>query len=572
MSGILKIFFGSRYANPWIVLICLLLAGFFEGIGIASLLPMLSLAMGDFSPESSPVNRIVVHGLGAIGLSPDLKVLLTLVVGGMVLKGLVTFAVMRYVGHAVADVATSLRAQLIRALLSANWAYFTDQPLGRVANAMSVDATRAGQAYMMAAVFLAFAIRTTIYTAVAFLISWRLALAALAMGGVIALSLHFLVKIARKAGRRQTERTSELVMSLSDALGNIKPLKAMAKQARFSDLFDKKIGQLKKALRRQVTSQYALRNLQEILIAIAIGLGFYGANVYWNVPVSELLVMGLLLFQTVLSIGKIQAQFQKAVLLESPYWAMRELITAAEAASEPNPGTRTPTLESGCRLQGVTFAHGEKPVLEGVSLEIPAKQLTVITGASGSGKSTITDLLLGLYRPWAGEVLVDEVPLSEIDLQRWRGMIGYVPQELLLFHDTILANVNLGDPNLGEAEVTAALKAAGLWHFVASLPNGVRSHVGEKGAKLSGGQRQRIALARALAGGPELLILDEVTSALDPQTEKEICDNISALLPKVTILVITHRPVWTDSADLVYHLDDRGLHLVKPQPALQRQA
>src|SRR3546814_5396976 len=101
--------------------------------------------------------------------------------------------------------------------------------------------------------------------------------------------------------------------------------------------------------------------------------------------------------------------------------------------------------------------------------------LTVITGASGSGKRTLTDLLLGFYQPQAGRILVDGVPLSEIDLQAWRGMIGYVPQELILFHDSVLANVTLGDPRLGEAEAREALEAAGAWDFVAALPAGVRS-------------------------------------------------------------------------------------------------
>src|SRR3546814_5024570 len=109
--------------------------------------------------------------------------------------------------------------------------------------------------------------------------------------------------------------------------------------------------------------------------------------------------------------------------------------------------------------------------------------LTVITGASGSGKTTLTYLLPGFYQPQAGRILVDGVPLSEIDLQAWRGMIGYVPQELILFHDSVLANVTLGDPRLGEAEAREALEAAGAWDFVAALPEGVHSVVGEKGAK-----------------------------------------------------------------------------------------
>jgi ATP-binding cassette subfamily C protein len=572
MLGILRIFYGAKSTKPWLVLACLLLAGIAEGVGLATLLPLLSLAINDSPGDSSPIAIYVDQVLGFLGLEPELGLLLALVVGGIVLKCLLTMVAMKYVGYAVAEVATSLRAELIKRLLNVRWGYFTHQPLGRIANAVSVDSTRAGQAYLMAANFQVNVIQTVIYSLVAALVSWQLALAALALGGTIALSLHFLVRISKKAGRRQTERTSELVIYLSDALSNIKPLKAMAKSGKFANLFDRKIDQLKRALRRQVVSQYALKNMEEMLVAIAVGIGFFVATTRWDVPVSQLIVMGILLYQAVSSVGKMQRQFQKAVLLESPYWAMRGLIDEAAAAREINPGSAVPTLEKGCRFEKVSFAHTADPVLNSVTLDIPARGLAVITGTSGSGKTTLIDLLLGLYQPQAGEILIDGVPLSRIDLEAWRGMVGYVPQELILFHDTVLANVTLGDPRLDEEDVKRALVAAGAWDFVTELSDGLNSVVGEKGAKLSGGQRQRIALARALVGRPKLLILDEVTSALDPSTERDICRNIDALSDEMTILAITHREAWTEIAERTYRLDGGTIELVKDGRGLKRPA
>ena len=563
MFGILRIFYGAKGTKPWLVLVCLLLAGVAEGVGLATLLPLLSLTINDGATETSAVAGYVESALAYFGQTPELKLLLSLVVGGIMIKCLLTMAAMRYVGNALAEVATGLRAELIMSLLNVRWAYFTHQPLGRISNAVSVDATRAGNAYLMAANFQVNAIQTAIYSIVAALVSWQLALAALVVAGGIAMSLHFLVRISKKAGRRQTERTSELVIYLSDALSNIKPLKAMAKAGKFSNLFQRKIEQLKRALRRQVVSQYALKYLQEMLIALTIAAGFYIATTGWNVPVSQLLVMGLLLFRAVASVGKMQRQFQKALLLESPYWAMRGLIDEAEAEREPNPGGATPTLDQGCRFEGVSFAHATDKVLDRVNLDIPAGGLTVITGPSGAGKTTLTDLLLGLYQPEAGRILIDGMPLTGIDLQAWRDRVGYVPQDLILFHDTVLSNVTLGDPRLGEEEAKQALKAAGAWDFVSALPEGLQSMVGEKGAKLSGGQRQRIALARALAGKPKLLILDEVTSALDPRTERDICRNIDALSNDMTILAITHREAWTEIADRTYRLDQGVVDLLK---------
>lgn len=572
MISVLRIFYGAKGTKPWLVLICLLLAGISEGVGLATLLPMLSLAIDDSGAETSPMAAYVEEALAFIGLQPTLELLIGLVVGGITLKCVLHMVGMRYVGYAVATVATDLRSELIKGLLGVRWEYFTRQPLGRIANAVSVDATRAGQAYLMAAHFHFYLIATVIYTLVAALVSWRLALAALAVGCVIAFTLHFLVRAAKKAGRRQTQRTSELVIYLSDALSNIKPLKAMAKAGKFENLFQHKIAQLRRALRREVVSEYALKNLEEILVACTIGIGFYLAITKWNVPASQLMVMGLLLFQAVASVGRLQRQFQKAVVLERPYWAVRELIEETQAAREPNLGKALPTLEQGCRLEEVSFGYGREVVLDRATLTIPARGLTVITGASGSGKTTLTDLLLGFYQPLSGRVLIDGKPLSEINLQAWRSLVGYVPQDLVLFHDSVLANVTLGDPRLGEAQAREALEAAGAWEFVSALPEGLHSVVGEKGAKLSGGQRQRISLARALAGKPKLLILDEVTSALDPQTERDICRNIEGLGHEMTVLAITHREAWTEIADRVYRLDRGTVELVRDGRSLKRLA
>jgi ATP-binding cassette subfamily C protein len=569
MIGILRIFYGAKGTTPWLVLGCLLLAGLAEGVGMATLLPALSIAIDGGSGSTSDLSRYVETALSWFGLEPEIGLLLSLVVAGITLKCLLTMAAMRYVGFAVADVATGVRAELIKGLLNARWGYFTDQPLGRIANAVSVDATRAGRAYLMAAVFQVNIFQTAIYATVAALVSWRLALAALALGGFIALALNFLIRASKKAGRRQTKRTTELVVYLSDALSNIKPLKAMAKAGHFSNLFDRKIYQLRRALQSQVLTEYALKNLEEILVAAAIALGFYLATIHGAVPVSQLLVMGLLLFRTVTSIGVMQRQLQKAYFVESGYWAVRDLIAETEAASEPVSGAAVPTLDQGCRFENLSFSYGHETVLGGVNLDIPAGGLTVITGPSGSGKTTLTDLLLGLYHPQSGRVLIDGTPLKDVDLRAWRGMVGYVPQELILFHDTVLANVTLGDPRLDENDARRALEAAGAWDFVSALHEGINSVVGEKGAKLSGGQRQRIALARALVGRPKLLILDEVTSALDPQTERDICRNIAALSAdmNLTVLAITHREAWTEIADRTYSLERGAAALVKDAAA-----
>jgi ATP-binding cassette subfamily C protein len=184
-------------------------------------------------------------------------------------------------------------------------------------------------------------------------------------------------------------------------------------------------------------------------------------------------------------------------------------------------------------------------------------------GPSGAGKTTIADLIIGLLRPQLGQILIDNVPLEQIDLRQWRRMIGYVPQEAFLLHDTVLWNVTLGDPEVNEAAAEAALRAAGAWEFVAELPQQIHSSVAERGMALSGGQRQRIAIARALAHGPRLLILDEVTSSLDPQSEAAICRTLRELRGRLTILAISHQAALVEAADRIYRIQNGAAILLR---------
>ncbi len=287
MFGVVRIFFASKGATRWTVLALLLLAGLSEGIGMTSLLPLVSVAGADAAGQTSPASQIVLRALDSVGLSANLETLVLIVVAGISLRAALGILAMRQVGYAAAEVATRLRTRLIDSLLQVKWSYFTRQPVGRIANAVSFEATRSAQAYVLAVQFLANSIQCFFFVLVALLLSWKLAL--------IALVLSSLVRKARQAGRRQTRRTQELVIHLSDALIGIKPLKAMARQAHFANLFQQKIAELRKALRRQVLSQQIMQNMQEPLLVICLAVAFYLVVKMWSLPISELFVMGLVL-------------------------------------------------------------------------------------------------------------------------------------------------------------------------------------------------------------------------------------------------------------------------------------
>ena len=167
-------------------------------------------------------------------------------------------------------------------------------------------------------------------------------------------------------------------------------------------------------------------------------------------------------------------------------------------------------------------------MLKGVSFAIPAGCITALIGTSGAGKTSLVDLVCALNRPDSGSISVDGVPLDGLDLVSWRRGIGYVPQDMFLLHESVWLNVTLGE-EFSDAEVETALRRAGAWEFVSQLPEGVETVVGEGGSRLSGGQRQRISIARALVHDPHLLILDEATSGLDPDTEAMVWNSLLRL-------------------------------------------
>jgi ATP-binding cassette subfamily C protein len=346
-----------------------------------------------------------------------------------------------------------------------------------------------------------------------------------------------------------------LVSDFGDVITGFKPLKAMFRHEALMAGLAKETKQIRRTMYDMVIAQQLANALPNLLITLVMVIAIYTYHKL-GLRLEVIGVSGLLLLRLMNSVSMVQRALQETAACESYYWALQATIGEAREAAESFTGTLQPTLGDACRFDKVTFSYGAKPVLNEVSLEIPAGRITTLIGESGSGKTTIADLLLGLYLVDSGSITLDGKPLAEIDIRKWRSMVGYVPQEILLFNGTIFDNVALGDPALTEADVRSALEDAGALAFVAALPEGLRAPVGERGAMLSGGQRQRIALARALVHRPALLILDEATSALDPETEAEICDAVRRQAGRLTVLAITHQPAWVEIADRVYRVVD----------------
>lgn len=572
--------FIRRYpVQSMITLLAMLFAGIAEGFGLSMLLPLLGIAMdipgvsGGASPHSkSALERTITEILGTLGLTPTISLLLFVFAFSVMLKAALVLLANKRVGYMVARLSTDLRLDLIRALFATRWEYYVRQPIGRFTNAISTETRRSAEAYLQGIMILAFIMHAIVYGIVAMMMDWKATLVTLIAGVFILSSLRRLVTTARKAGKRQTKLLKFLLTMLTDTLQSIKPLKAMAREDMAYNMLQAKTKSLNKALQKQVFSKEALQALQEPLITVFFVFGIYMALVHWHLPLARVLLMVFMLTKVLKTLQKAQKEYQSLVIAESAYWSLWSKLEEAQAARETATGTAAPSFSSSIRLEGVLFSYGDRFVLNNTSLCFPKGSFSVITGVSGGGKTTIADLISGLLTPREGAVWIDDLPLTQIDLRAWRRMIGYVPQETLLLHDSVLINVTLGAPELSEQDAERALREAGAWEFVSEMPEGIHSVVGERGMRLSGGQRQRITIARALVHKPQLLILDEATSALDPASEAEICRTLRELKGKLTILAITHQRALSEAADRVFQLSDGRIRAVDQFPEQEQPA
>jgi len=559
------IFARAYPARTAVMLVCLVLAGVAEGVSVVSAVPLIALAPGGSGPPAAAAGptQLVTTAVRGVGLEPTTGLLLVLVAAGIVARAALILLANKQIGYTVAHMATDLRLGLIRALLRSRWEYYVHQPLGAVATAVAAEARRASAAYLHATTLLALLIQAAAYVAVGCWVSWRATAVTLVVAALIGTGLARLVRTARRAGARQTSVTRSLLKRLTDTLQSVKSLKAMGQEALVGPLLEADTGQLNRALRREVASKEAMQALQDPLMLAFLAVGLYAAQSRLALPLATVIVLAIVCGRLIGSLGQAQKAYQNLAACESAFWSLRATIAAAEAAREHDTGSAAPALRHAIALRDVRFAYDGEPVLDAASLVVPAGELTAIVGPSGAGKTTVADLIIGLLQPQAGAVLIDDVPLRGHDAQRWRALIGYVPQDNFLLHDSIGANITLGDRDISAADLEAALRAAGAHEFVAALPAGLETVVGERGLRLSGGQRQRIALARALVRRPQLLILDEATAALDSATEAEVCSTLRGLRGTMTILAICHQGPLIAAADRVYRVEGGHITLAR---------
>ena len=318
MKMVLRIFLRGNRTRSVLMLLSLLVAAAVEAIGIGALLPAAAAVLGQ-GGKSNQTSQMVDRIVGFLGVEPTLVNLIMLVAAAIVVKAVISFGALSYAAVAASEIAVGFREQLITAVFGASWRYYADQHAGKFANAVSNESSRAAQAYMLVAQVVALFTQAVLLGAVAVLYNWRMAVASIAVGLVLALVMNRLVKISRAAGKRETDTNAALTISLVDLLSNMKALKAMD---RFEPLL-RPLGRLLRKLKRAlITGEVARLGFNfgnEVIVTLLITAGIYFAYTYWHVTLTDLLVFALIFFKINDIISKVQKQLQMSVKYERSF-------------------------------------------------------------------------------------------------------------------------------------------------------------------------------------------------------------------------------------------------------------
>ncbi|MGB2933574.1 MAG: ABC transporter ATP-binding protein/permease [Methyloceanibacter sp.] len=374
------------------------------------------------------------------------------------------------------------------------------------------------------------------------------------------------IAIRRDMNESDTEAHSKAV----DSLLNYETVKYFGNEELEGRRFDASMARYEKAAIRTYTSLGVLNSGQAVIFTTGMVVCMVlaaGGVARGTLTIGDFVMINAILMQLYLPLnfmGMVYREIKQGLIdIETMFALLQE---PAEIVDRP--GAKPLRVDKGeVRFENVSFAYDpERPILKNISFEVPAGKMVAIVGPSGAGKSTISRLLFRFYELTGGRVLIDGQNISDVTQRSLRAALGMVPQDTVLFNDTIEYNIRYGKPDASEREVREAARLAQSHDFIMTLPLGYDSLVGERGLKLSGGEKQRVAIARTILKSPPILMLDEATSALDSHTEKEIQDALERVARERTSLVIAHRLSTVVHADNIIVLDhgeivEQGTHL-----------
>lgn len=536
-------------------LAALVALGFFgailDGLAINIAIPSLSFLINPGTVPTDLVSRAIASVFAFFSVSFSFQNLIILIMMLLMLRAVaqVVFGYVR--GWITGDFLANESKTLLGMMFSASWAFLLKQKMGYIQNTLERDMQRSSTLLEAMGQLIQSTTGFLMYLIIAFNISPTMTLFTLGGGVVLALVVRPLLIRTQLAGGQMAHTEKQVSQFVSEHIIGMKTMKAAAVEksayAYGASLFERLRGlYIRLSLTRSLSTSF-FQPFAMVFVVILFMLTYH-------TPEFSLVAFAATLYL-------IQKIFTYLESGQSSLHVVRELIPYAASIDsfkrelagmkdETASGTEPFVFEKEIAFDAVSFSHGEKRVLNDVSFAIRKGETVAIIGPSGAGKTSVADLLLRLFRPDTGRLLIDGTPAENVSLSGMRSRIGYVTQDTFLLNASIEDNIRFYR-DIDDATITQAATDANLDEFVSLLPEGLATVVGDRGVMLSGGQRQRIALARALAGRPAILLLDEATSALDRESERMVQEAIRSLQGKITVIMIAHRLSTIEHADRV---------------------
>ncbi|OGM96105.1 MAG: hypothetical protein A3B86_02115 [Candidatus Yanofskybacteria bacterium RIFCSPHIGHO2_02_FULL_38_22b] len=532
------------------------LAGIFGSVGIGAVIPLFSFITKGQAVGDDFISQIISNIFTTINLPFTLPWLLTLMVLLFVLKSLTTFFATYMSAKFSAQYENDIREIMFTKVVNSSWLHLIEQKPGYIERVLMNDISASSSILQHVSNIILTSASLATYIIVAMNISMPITLTTLLVGIVIFFALKPIFYKTRKITEEMTKTDKRTTHHILEVLFGMKIVKSLNAEDKVTQLAKNDFKDLERRRVKSAIYHTVVGSLMEpvgITFVAALFLLNYNSSVFNIAAFAAIVYLVQKMFTFIQSIqGKINAVNGVVPYLQImlDYW--QEAANNQEVDGDINKFSFKNKIE----FKNVSFAYNQETnILNNLNLEIKKTEMVGIIGPSGGGKTTLVDLMLRLFNPGSGEILIDNQNASKINLKNWRENIGYVAQDIFLINDTIENNIKFYDKSIDHGRVIEASKMANIYDFIETLPEGFQTKVGERGIKLSGGQRQRIALARTLIRKPEILILDEATSSLDSDSEAMIQNSIKDLRGKTTLVVIAHRLSTVQHADKLYAVD-----------------
>jgi subfamily B ATP-binding cassette protein MsbA len=394
------------------------------------------------------------------------------------------------------------------------------------------------------------------YVGVMFYITPQMTVLAIVLLGSITIVLRFVIEPAVTVGTRVAEANERVQETVQAGTQGIRDVKLFGLRPEMFAAFSDAISQYTRSEIDLSRNEIAIKNFFELSAAVTIFALIYVGFTFTGLSLGELGIFLIAMFQLAPKVSMLNTKVYKVEGFLSHAVRTHDFLDRLDRRQEHS-GNQSPSRVSTIEFDEVHFAYNDdEQVLRGLSFDVRKDEFVAFVGQSGAGKSTIVSLLARMYDPDDGEIRADGVPIEEFDIKQWREQIAVVRQKPFIFTDTLENNVTIGNRDATRQDVERVCEIAKVDEFVDDLPNGYESQLGDDGVRLSGGQRQRVALARALLKDADFLVLDEATSDLDSNLEKEVQIAIESMDQEYGIIAIAHRLSTVKNADRIYTLEN----------------